>query len=136
MFYAELCNLQRERMALSPRKLMLVMNHYISNFNLANQQVQFSFSFAFSSIWIAYVLLPYLLLFSAHRMQRKRSFIFCPLYEKKLQVVMFLYICLWRMRLPFLIVGFLLQRGWRSKASMKDGDKVSLGPLMGFLEAF
>ncbi|XP_058179444.1 ubiquitin carboxyl-terminal hydrolase 27 isoform X3 [Rhododendron vialii] len=34
----ELCNLQRERMALSPRKLMLVMNHYISNFNLANQQ--------------------------------------------------------------------------------------------------
>ncbi|XP_057500362.1 ubiquitin carboxyl-terminal hydrolase 27 isoform X1 [Actinidia eriantha] len=34
----ELCNVQHERMALSPRRLMLVMAHYISNFNLANQQ--------------------------------------------------------------------------------------------------
>lgn len=34
----ELCNVRHGRMVLSPWKLMLVMNHYISNFNLASQQ--------------------------------------------------------------------------------------------------
>ncbi|XAR73251.1 Ubiquitinyl hydrolase 1 [Bertholletia excelsa] len=38
-FYcAGLCNVQHERVVLNPRKLMLVMSHYISNFNLASQQ--------------------------------------------------------------------------------------------------
>uniref|UniRef100_A0A5B7BLG0 Ubiquitin carboxyl-terminal hydrolase n=1 Tax=Davidia involucrata TaxID=16924 RepID=A0A5B7BLG0_DAVIN len=34
----ELCTVQHGRMALSPRKVMLAMDHYLSNFNLASQQ--------------------------------------------------------------------------------------------------
>ncbi|XP_052191361.1 ubiquitin carboxyl-terminal hydrolase 27 isoform X2 [Diospyros lotus] len=34
----ELCNVKNRRIVLNPQKLMLVLNHYISNFNLANQQ--------------------------------------------------------------------------------------------------
>ncbi|KAF5960365.1 hypothetical protein HYC85_001574 [Camellia sinensis] len=38
MLIFKLCNVRHGRMVLSPWKLMLVMNHYISNFNLASQQ--------------------------------------------------------------------------------------------------
>lgn len=54
---------------------------------------------------------------------------------EEISSVTFLYICLWRTWLPFLIVGFLLQWGWWTKVSRKGGDKISLGPLMGLLEA-
>ncbi|KAK4394139.1 hypothetical protein Sango_1884700, partial [Sesamum angolense] len=47
----ELCTVRHQRTVLSPRKLMLVMDHYIPNFNLTRQQdAEEAFSHLLSSL--------------------------------------------------------------------------------------
>lgn len=74
---AELCEVGGGRVVLSPRKLMMAMAHYIPNFNLTTQQVQWCLLNALTTL--VHYPKPNFFISCLCRMQQKLFFIFCPL---------------------------------------------------------